>query len=206
MRLHRNIHFLLLFLTCLVLVSDLQAQREASVEPVINQIKVKFQGFQPVSDQYVRGNVQLRTGMNYNSTLVDQSIRSLYATNQFEYIEVKVEQADEGKVDVIFIIIPKYTIGKIEFNGNNKFSPERLSSKGEIDSGIPLDEYLVSQAAEKIQEYFVEKHYPDALVDYRISKNDETGYATVTYDIESGAKFKIAEIKFTGVTAFNAKK
>ena len=206
MRLHRNIHFLLLFLTCLVLVSDLQAQREASVEPVINQIKVKFQGFQPVSDQYVRGNVQLRTGMNYNSTLVDQSIRSLYATNQFEYIEVKVEQADEGKVDVIFIIIPKYTIGKIEFNGNNKFSPERLSSKGEIDSGIPLDEYLVSQAAEKIQEYFVEKHYPDALVDYRISKNDETGYATVTYDIESGAKVKIAEIKFTGVTAFNAKK
>ena len=106
MRLHRNIHFLLLFLTCLVLVSDLQAQREASVEPVINQIKVKFQGFQPVSDQYVRGNVQLRTGMNYNSTLVDQSIRSLYATNQFEYIEVKVEQADEGKVDVIFVIVP----------------------------------------------------------------------------------------------------
>ena len=33
-----------------------------------------------------------------------------------------------------------------------------------------------------------------------------TGYATVTYDIESGLKVKIAEINFIGVTAFNAKK
>ena len=85
-----------------------------------------------MSDQLVRGNIQLRSGMNYNNCLVDQSIRSLYATNQFEFIEVKVEQADTEKVDVIFIIVPKYTIGKIEFNGNNKFSPERLTSKGEM--------------------------------------------------------------------------
>ena len=119
----RNIYLLLSFLTCLLPVPNLIAQSQGSTDPVVNQIKVQFQGFQPVSDQYVRGNVQLRSGMNYNSTLVDQSIRSLYATNQFEFIEVKVEQADGEKVDVIFIIIPKYTIGKIEFNGNNSFSP-----------------------------------------------------------------------------------
>ena len=110
MRLHRNIHLLLSFLTCLLPLPDLIAQSQGSADPVVNQIKVQFQGFQPVSDQYVRGNVQLRSGMNYNSTLVDQSIRSLYATNQFEFIEVKVEQADGEKVDVIFIIIPKYNL------------------------------------------------------------------------------------------------
>ena len=82
---------------------DLIAQSQGSADPSSGKSdKSAVQGFQPVSDQYVRGNVQLRSGMNYNSTSVDQSIRSLYATNQFEFIEVKVEQADGGKVDVIF--------------------------------------------------------------------------------------------------------
>ena len=58
MRLHRNIHLLLSFLTCLLPMPDLIAQSQGSADPVVNQIKVQFQGFQPVSDQYVRGNVQ----------------------------------------------------------------------------------------------------------------------------------------------------
>lgn len=189
----------------LLIAAMLNAQDVPSAEPEVSRIRIEFQGFQPVSDEYVRSNVQLRSGMAYNPVLVDQSIRSLYTTNQFEFIEVKVEQADAGKVDVIFVVVPKYTIGAIEFNGNEGFSPERLTTKGEIESGVPLDEYWVSLAGEKIQDYYIEKGYPDVAVEYRINRDAETGYATVIYDIEAGGKVKITEIDFTGLNAFTAR-
>ena len=45
-----------------------------------------------VSEELVLSNVQLRAGMNYNAVLVDQSMRTLYETGFFEFVEVKVEE------------------------------------------------------------------------------------------------------------------
>ncbi len=181
-------------------------QRPAEKLPEVNKVRILFKGFQSVSEEYVLGNIQLRPGMDYSATVVDQSIRALYSTNQFEFVEVKVEDAEGDKVDVIFQVVPKYTIGTIEFNGNDEYSDSRLASKGEIVPNVPLDEYAVSLAAEKIEAYYVERGYPDASVDYRINRDEETGYATVIFDIEEGGKVKITDIDFTGNEAFKDKK
>ena len=173
--------------------------------PVINEIIPRFDGFRAVSDQYIFGNIQLRPGMNYNPALVDQSIRALYGTGQFEFVEVRVEPADNEQIDVIFEFVSKYTIQRIRFNGNDAYSVSRLASKVEIDGGDPLDEYEVSLGANAIAEYYVEKGYPDVEVDYRIQRDEQSGYATVDYDISEGGEVKIGKIKFEGNEAFSDK-
>ena len=65
--------------------------------PKVNEVRVEFDGFKSVSEEFVFSNVQLRTGMNYNTALVDQSIRTLYGTGHFEFVEVKVENSDVAK-------------------------------------------------------------------------------------------------------------
>ena len=64
--------------------------------------------------------------------------------------------------------------------------------------GSPLDEYEVNEAAERIESYYVEKGFSDAAVDYRISRDRDTGYATVFFDVEESTKVKITKILFQG--------
>ena len=173
--------------------------------PKVNEVRVEFDGFQSVSEEFVFGNVQLRAGMDYNTALVDQSIRTLYGTGHFEFVEVKVETAEDGTVIVIFEVIPKYTIERIAYSGNKKYKNERLSSKGELEAGLPLDEYQVSEAADKIEAYYVKKGFPDVTVDYRIQRDEATGYAVVLYDIDEGSNVKIKGLFFEGNSAIDDK-
>ena len=191
----------LLVITCSL---SLSAQ-DTKEYPKVHEVRVEFDGFQSVSEEFVFGNVQLRAGMDYNTALVDQSIRTLYGTGHFEFVEVKVETAQDGSVIVIFEVIPKYTIERIAYSGNKKYKNERLSSKGELEAGLPLDEYQVSEAADKIEAYYVEKGFPDVTVDYRIQRDEATGYAVVLYDIDEGSNVKIKGLFFEGNVAIDDK-
>lgn len=212
----RVFNFANLFLLCSLvgLVSVPAGAQLAAAEttyPVINQIIPNFRNFQAVSDEFVRGSVQLRPGMTYNPALVDQSVRALYSSGRFEFVEVRVEPAAEGTIDVYFDLDSKYTIRRIQFNGNEEFSDRRLGSKAEIaeeqvlETGMPLDEYQVSLAADAIAAYYVEKGYPDVSIDYRILRDNETGLAEVNFDIEEGGDVGIGKILFEGNTAFKDK-
>ncbi|MFW6217697.1 MAG: outer membrane protein assembly factor BamA, partial [Verrucomicrobiota bacterium] len=94
----------------------------------------------------------------------------------------------------------------IRFNGNEKYSDSRLASKAELETGVALDEYKVSVGADKIAEYYVDKGFPDVEVDYRLERDEETGYATVNFDINEGGKVKITDIRFEGNEAFKDKR
>ncbi|MDQ8193726.1 outer membrane protein assembly factor BamA [Coraliomargarita sp. SDUM461004] len=200
----------LLFTVASLLAFGLSTQssfaQEADTYPVINRIVPEFSGFRAVSDQYIFGNIQLRPGMNYNPALLDQSIRTLYSTGYFEFVEVRVDKAENETIDVVFELVSKYTIERIRFLGNDSYSDSRLASKAEVESGQPLDEYQVSVGADAIAEYYVEKGFPDVEVDYRIQRDEQTGYAVVNYDIDEGGKVRIAEINFEGNTTFSDKK
>ena len=113
MRLFKSLIRPLLCFCCLLSGAFLYAQQEEASQsyPLIEEITLEFEGFQSVSDEYVFNHIQLREGMNYNPALVDQSIRSLYNTNYFEYVELVVNDAEGGAIDVVIKLIPKYTIG-----------------------------------------------------------------------------------------------
>lgn len=187
------------------LLAQQQAPSSEKSYPEINRVIPAFEGFRAVSDQYILGNIQLRPGMDYNPTLVDQSIRALYGTGQFEFVEVRVEPADEDQVDVYFDFVSKYSIERIRFVGNRAYSVSRLASKIDLEGGDPLDEYEVSLGADAIAEYYVKKGFPDVEVDYRIQRDDQTGYAVVNYDINEGGKVRIEAIEFEGNQVFSDK-
>lgn len=184
---------------CATSFTWLKAQsEEAAVLPQIESIELQFDGFRSVSDGYVMGYVQLREGMSYSSVLADQSIHALYATNRFEFVEIKVEDAAGDAVKVILQLVPKYTLQAIRFEGTGRYSYDRLLDKAELMTGVPLDEYAIAAGARKLQEYYVEKSYPDSTVEYRIEKDSETGLATAIFDIEEARKLHIKQIDFEG--------
>jgi outer membrane protein insertion porin family len=206
MRILQTLVFAVASLLAAGLSSQFTHAQEAETYPRINRIITEFDGFRSASDQYVMANVQLRPGMNYNPVLLDQSIRTLYSTGYFELVEARVDKAQNQTIDVVFELVSKYTIERIRFLGNDKYTDSRLASKAEVETGNLLDEYLVSVGADNIAAYYVEKGFPDVEVDYRIQRDEQTGYAVVTYDVKEGGKVRIDEILFEGNEAFTDKK
>ena len=206
MRILQTLSFSVVSLLAPALPNQFTFAQEVETYPIINRIITEFDGFRSTSDQYVLGNVQLRPGMNYNPALLDQSIRALYSTGYFEFVEARVDKAQDQTIDLVFELVSKYTIERIRFLGNDKYTDSRLASKAEIETGSSLDEYLVSVGADNIAAYYIEKGFPDVEVDYRIERNEQTGYAVVSYDVDEGGKVRIDEIFFEGNEAFSDKK
>ena len=206
MRILQTLSFSVISLLAAALPTQFTFAQEVETYPIINRIITEFDGFRSTSDQYVLGNVQLRPGMNYNPALLDQSIRALYSTGYFEFVEARVDKAQDQTIDLVFELVSKYTIERIRFLGNDKFTDSRLASKAEIETGSSLDEYLVSVGADNIAAYYIEKGFPDVEVDYRIERDEQTGYAVVSYDVDEGGKVRIDEIFFEGNEAFSDKK
>ena len=206
MRILQTLSFSVVSLLAAALPNQFTFAQEAETYPIINRIITEFDGFRSTSDQYVLGNVQLRPGMNYNPALLDQSIRALNSTGYFEFVEARVDKAQDQTIDVVFELVSKYTIERIRFLGNDKYTDSRLASKAEVETGSSLDEYLVSVGADNIAAYYIEKGFPDVEVDYRIERDAQTGYAVVSYDVDEGGKVRIDEIFFEGNEAFSDKK
>lgn len=212
MRFYETLYRSLAVSSILLISAGAFALEDAEEYPEIRSIIPEFKGFRAVSDEFVFTNVQLRPGMNYNPALIDQSIRALYSSGYFEFVEARVEKAPEDMIDVYFELESKYTIERIRFNGNEEFKDRKLARKAEIEEdvrlegGDPLDEYKVSLAADAIAAYYVEKGYPDVVVDYRISRDAKTGYAVVDIDIEEGGELEIDDIIFEGNEVFKDKK
>lgn len=197
---------LVLLCACGAPFTATMAQPAASAAlPEIEVIEVRFDGFQSISKDYVMGYVQLREGMTYSPVLADQTIHALYATNRFEFVEIKVEDAEGDAVKVILQLVPKYTLQAIRFEGSGRYSYDRLLDKAELMTGVPLDEYAIAAAARKLQEYYVEKSYPDSTVEYRIEKDKESGLATAVFEIEEARKLHIKQVDFEGNASIKTK-
>ena len=124
MRIPQTLPFFAVSLLAMALPNQYTFAQEVETYPIINQIITEFDGFRSTSDQYVMGNIQLRPGMNYNPALLDQSIRALYNTGYFEFVEARVDKAQDQTVDVVFKLVSKYTIERIRFLGNDKYTSQ----------------------------------------------------------------------------------
>ncbi|MDE0820901.1 MAG: hypothetical protein OSA95_07255, partial [Opitutales bacterium] len=119
--LQRLIPTILPFLLILVLeAQDNLAPVPAPVELKISRVDILYEGPQSVSQAYIRANIHLAKDGVFTDTRLDQSIRSLYRTGLFEYVEASVEKTGEKEIAVSLKVRPKFRILEILFRGNEK--------------------------------------------------------------------------------------
>ena len=182
----------------------LLAQENVDETVELSAIHIVYENFKTVDRAFVLSHIRLNEGGLYNRLLSDQSLRSLYKTNYFEFVDFRVAEVNGGS-ELSIHLTAKYKLKQIEFFGNQKFSAEYLLETGEVKDVFILDEYQINNAAEKMSDLYSEKGYKDANVTYTINRNSSTGEATVDFKINESVKTEIKLISFNGVTAFNSK-
>ncbi len=204
MRLNKSYLLLVFLLTSFT--GGLIAQPHKTKLPLVNEIEVVFKGARKVSDQYIKNNLSIKKGMVYNQGLIDQSIRSLYKTGLFEFIEIDINTNADDSVKVTFLVRPKYELEKIHFTGNKKLKSTKLLNKIESVEGETLDEYKLKKDTDAIKEFYLEKGYSSIDVSYEITRFPENGKADVTFDVDEGKKITIKKVKLVGNYSVKSRK
>ena len=164
----------------------------------VEAVNIVIEGPKSVSKDAVAAHLSVRKGEKFSQLALDQSIRSLYSTGQYDLITAKKSLNAANKMVVELRVMPKFRIAEIAFNGNKTYRASKL--QGEIVSyaGSVLDEVTVKRDADKIRDFYVKKGYALAKVSYSIQRNDELGKGAVVFNIDEGADIQIQNIFFTG--------
>lgn len=204
MKIHRDtllrLRYFLVF-TLLISVfpsSPAFAQLPVDQEQVVGEIEVIFEGVKTVSVENIMAHVRLRVGEPFSQNLVDQSIRSLYQTGNFEFIEVRRQALPDERVAVAFIVVPKYRISQILFEGNEGEDDSDLQDEIESEVGLPLDEVQVKRDATMLYHYLQKRGYTNAKVSYEIERNEQLGTGVIIFKIDEGERLEINTIEFVG--------
>lgn len=170
----------------------------------LGAVHVVYENFKTVDRAFVLSHIRLNEGSLYNRLLSDQSLRSLYNTNYFEFVDFRVADV-KGVAELSIHLTAKYKLKQFEFSGNKEFSSERLLEEGEMQDVIILDEYQIDSAAEKMTDLYLEKGYKDTNVSFVIDRDQTKGEAIVYFEVKESEKIALKSINFTGVTAFKPK-
>ncbi|WP_269540279.1 outer membrane protein assembly factor BamA [Cerasicoccus fimbriatus] len=174
------------------------AQDLSGSAPVVEKIDIQFEGFKNVSEQNIYAHIQQRAGMPYEETQIDKSVRSLYQSGLFEFIEARRSTLPNGNFEVIFVVVPKYRVTKVVYEGLKDVDEDDFEDEVETADGLPLDEVRVKRDSTKIFDLLQKDGYTNAKVNYRIDRNEELGTATVAFIIDEGEKLDIDNIEFVG--------
>jgi len=173
-------------------------QDATGATPTVDKIDIQFEGFKNVSEQNVLAHIQQRVGTPYEEAQVDKSVRSLYQSGLFEFIEARRSTLPNGNYELIFVVVPKYRVTRVEFDGLVRVDQDDLEDEIETSAGLPLDEVQVKRDSTKIFDLLQKAGYTNAKVSYRIDRNDATGTAVVIFEISEGEKLDIENIEFVG--------
>lgn len=175
-----------------------QALPGGDQEPIVQSIEILFEGFENVSLESIYAHIRLREGQPYRQTLVDQSIRALYATGNFDFIEVRRQTLPNGNLRVAFVVVPKFRISSIRFDGNEAISDSRLTREIESQAGLPLDEVQIKRDTNKIFQFLQKRGYTNASVSYEIVRDENRGTAELVFVVDEGERLRISKVNFVG--------
>ena len=103
------------------------AQEPAVAGPCAKPDSVAFRGNARVAESALRGDVAVVAGTTINYRALQRAIKSLYATAQFEDIQVKCEVSPLGRVLLVFDLKERPLLGEVDVTG-----PEPRVTKGRV--------------------------------------------------------------------------
>ncbi len=191
----KNFYFLWFWILCVL--PALHAE-EAIAHKTIHAVQIDICNAQGVGEDFIRAHLSLKPGDQYDNSLADQSIRSLYKTGFFDYIKISLQNISDDTVDLVVQVFPKYTVEAITLEGNKLISSQKLLKQIKFKVGEPLDESSVKAANDKITEFYEARGFYKTKTTYTIAKDEATGRGKVTFHIEEKAKQKIIDVVFVG--------
>lgn len=198
------------------LFQDVDLHREGDVlivkvveNPIIN--KIAFEGNHKLTDEQLRGIVQLRSRAVFTAALAQadrQRILDAYAKKGYfaAKVEPKIIRLDQNRVDVVFEIADgdSTLTSRISFVGNHAFSEADLkqviSSREEafwrfLSTSDNYDPERLRYDRELLRRYYLKHGYADIdVVDATAELSPDRRSFFLTFTVNEGERYKVSSV------------
>ena len=167
----------------------------------ITALEIRYRSAKTVNEQKLRTHMAIRPGKLYSQTVLDEDIKTLYASGLIDDVQFFAEEI-EGGVKVIAEVVTRPLIRGLGFDGNTKFSDEKLAGETKVKVGQILSDAEIIQARRNLVEYYEGYGYPNVTIEHRLQATERDGYADLVFLIGEGQKSEVRKIRFEGNKAF----
>jgi outer membrane protein assembly complex protein YaeT len=161
---------------------------------------VIIQGNRQVPTETIRAQIKTRPGAEYKPEVVQEDVRTLYATRQFANVRAQEEQDGPGRVKIYFYVRDlRSTVEEVVYQGAKHLGKDdELAQLTGVRKGAPLNPYANKVACKHIVQKLNEDGRPFATCD--LLSGGEEGDTRVVFNITEGPKVKVGGISFVGNT------
>lgn len=146
----------------------------------------------------VRAQLPLQAGTPLTSRSVENAIRSLYATGQYESVVVSCALDASGSATLIVNVRERPILNSVRVRGTDVVSRGTVEGLINLMVGQPLDPAQVARSAARIDSLYENRGYVLARV--RADTSYVDGAIDLTFDIEEGGRLAVSGIRINGNT------
>lgn len=165
---------------------------------------ITFEGLENQNEESLLQVMRTTEGYPLSAQELQEDIKEVYLKGEFEEVQVMVDLLEDG-VQLKFICRERPQIEKIEFKGNDEIFETDLSDAIELQAGSALRVDHIERAAVTIKAKYEEEGMFNAVINYRVDRNDEDKTAIVTFIIDEGEEIKVEKINILGAKAIYPK-
>ncbi len=181
----------------MAVLAPMAAHAQAPAVPCAIPDSVAFTGNSRVSRSIIIADAGVKAGDTLNYRVVQRAIKNLYATGQFDDVQVHCDiNPVTNRATLIVHVVERPLLAGVTVNGATVFAKSNMRDKIEVPVGRPVDPALVALAVAKIDSAYREKGYYLATV--KVDSSITDGRLKLTFDISEGHRLAISSIQIVG--------
>ncbi|HYH44579.1 MAG TPA: POTRA domain-containing protein, partial [Thermoanaerobaculia bacterium] len=173
----------------------------APAGPIVTEIEIRSEVRPEDPDELAR-LLSLAVGLPLSDEAVGSTIRNLLASGLASSVEVytRPDGSGEGGGGVVAIVVlrPVVRVREVRLEGNLGLDRNELRRVLTQNEAEPLSEESVLHGWFAMEDLYVEHGYFRPVIGTRVDTDEESLQATVIYDVQSGPRAQVEEIRFEG--------
>jgi outer membrane protein insertion porin family len=158
---------------------------------------IRVEGNRRVEPETVRSYLSFTVGDAYDPALLDESLKTLFATGLFQDVRIRREGGT-----VIIIVVENPIVNRVAFEGNREVTEETLKVEVQLKPRAVFTRARVQADVQRILDVYRRQGLYTARVEPKII-NLDSNRIDVVFEINEGPSTKVRAINFIGNNAFS---
>ena len=179
----------------LATASSLAAQEPSAAGACANPDSIAFRGNSRVAESALRADVTIVPGTPFNYRTLQRAIKNLYATTQFEDVQVRCELAG-GRTVIAFEVKERPLLGELDVRGPDKVPVGTIRDQVDLLVGRPVDPAQIARVIARIDSVYQTKGF--YLAETKVDTAAGANGVKLTFVVSEGNRLAVSGVQIGG--------